>query len=577
MLHVATTRIRKGPAALLSALGFYLALSIVIAGPPQALASRLIGVGGDSYTAIWCLKWWPWAIRHGLNPFVSHKVWAPGGIDMTWVTSVPALALLTWPLTALSGPLVTYNLLCLASPALSAWAAFLLARHVTGRFVPALIAGYVYGFSNYEMAHRLSHLNLFAIFVPPLLVLACVMRVDGTLARRGAVAALTAGFLLQLGISPEILCTAGLFGALSWLVFFATLPALRPVLSALALDVAVAGLCAAILGAPFLVSMIVAMRHLPPVLNSPVVFSADLAGFLTPGPLQQFGSSYFLAQTMRFSGNLAEQTAYLGLPLLLILVVFFAGRLSRPHGRALLAILAALALCSLGPLLWINGALTRMHLPWVVATRIPLLRSALPGRLSAYVSLLAGLVAALWLAEPAPAARRAARLVVAGVMCASLWPASSWMRLRTPVPQPAFFARGAPSVAGQTVLILPFGPASPAMVWQARAHFSFAQAGGYTGLVPPSEARDPMFAQLTASATGPGFAQALLAWCRARGVSAIIAGPGTTPGQLAALHAIGWTERADGGVLVFARPGRAAATRREAARPQASRQAANGS
>ena len=36
-------------------------------------------------------------------------------------------------------------------PAVSAWAAFLLCRHLAGRFWPSLIGGYLFGFSSYEL------------------------------------------------------------------------------------------------------------------------------------------------------------------------------------------------------------------------------------------------------------------------------------------------------------------------------------------------------------------------------------------------------------------------------------------
>ena len=99
----------------------YLALSLFFFGTTHGYGTRAFGYGGDSFTFVWCLQWWPWAISHGINRFVSRQVWYPEGIDMTWVTSVPALSLIGLPLTLAGGAIVTFNTLCLLAPALAAW------------------------------------------------------------------------------------------------------------------------------------------------------------------------------------------------------------------------------------------------------------------------------------------------------------------------------------------------------------------------------------------------------------------------------------------------------------------------
>ena len=71
---------------------------------------------------------------------------------MTWHTSVPSAALLSFPITVLGGAVLSYNLLTLMAPVLSAWTAFLLVRYLTGDWAAALVGGYLFGFSSYEMA-----------------------------------------------------------------------------------------------------------------------------------------------------------------------------------------------------------------------------------------------------------------------------------------------------------------------------------------------------------------------------------------------------------------------------------------
>ena len=89
---------------------------------------------------MWFFAWWPHALLHGLNPFVTHVMFVPDGFNLTWATGMPGPSLLLAPITLAFGPAVTWNVIQLASPALSAWTAFLLCRHVTRRTAPSLSA-----------------------------------------------------------------------------------------------------------------------------------------------------------------------------------------------------------------------------------------------------------------------------------------------------------------------------------------------------------------------------------------------------------------------------------------------------
>jgi hypothetical protein len=126
-----------------------------------------------------------------------------------------------WPLTCLTNPVVSFNVLSLLAPGLSAWTAFLLARYLTRDTFASFIGGYLFGFSSYELGQLLGHLNLDLIFIVPLLLLFTVQRVRGDLSRPRFVAAFVIAALVQLGFSTEILATSCLFGAIAWLIFLA--------------------------------------------------------------------------------------------------------------------------------------------------------------------------------------------------------------------------------------------------------------------------------------------------------------------------------------------------------------------
>jgi len=133
-------------ASTIGALAVYLGLAAVLLGRGVLAApgsTSLGDRGADKTIFMWSLVWWPHALAHGIDPFISRATWAPGGIDLSWVTAIPGPSMFAFPLTWMAGPIVTYNVLAILAPALAAWTAFLLARSLTRRFWPALIAGYL--------------------------------------------------------------------------------------------------------------------------------------------------------------------------------------------------------------------------------------------------------------------------------------------------------------------------------------------------------------------------------------------------------------------------------------------------
>src|SRR5215210_1426302 len=77
----------------------------------------------DAEIFVWSFAWWPHAILDGTNPFFSRVVYAPTGVNLAWVTSVPALAVAFSPVTLLFGPSVSYNFAAVLLPGLAAWTA----------------------------------------------------------------------------------------------------------------------------------------------------------------------------------------------------------------------------------------------------------------------------------------------------------------------------------------------------------------------------------------------------------------------------------------------------------------------
>ena len=194
------SRVRIPPG--LIAFGIYLGTLALVLGRPMLLHPRHVCLcNGDSDPAItmWSLRWWPWAVAHGANPFVSHAV-VPA-FNTAAATTVPTAGLVLAPLTLTLGPVFAYNVVALVGPAIGGYTAFRLARRVTSATAPAFAAGYLYAFATTVVAHLTSLPHVFLAFLFPLMVELVIVRVAGGVRRRTFIAALALVLVLQLGIS----------------------------------------------------------------------------------------------------------------------------------------------------------------------------------------------------------------------------------------------------------------------------------------------------------------------------------------------------------------------------------------
>jgi hypothetical protein len=535
------------------ALLLYLMLSLAWFGTIGDYRRIFLGIGTDPSAYIWFLNWWPWAISHGINPFISHYVWYPNGFNLTWAGSMPAGALLMAPVTWLAGAAVSFNVLTLAVPALSAWTGFLLARYLTPDTFSAFVGGYLFGFSTYTVAKMLGHLNLDLTFILPLLVLLVIQRVKSDISRRRFVAALSIALLVQLGLSTEIFATSCVCGAVTWVIFLAfAAPGVRRALWGVAIEIFLGVGIMAVLAAPFLFFVITGTTGVPAQINSPEAYPADLLNYFIPTEATRFGSTLFKEASHRFPGNIAEQVSYLGLPLILILVLQFRDLSHNRYLRPILVSLLAMVILSLGTSLYVAGVNTHLWLPWRLALPLPFIHQALPSRFSLYVALVSALVAALWLTAARPGLDRSGRFVLAVFACLCLLPNPAMIRWQ-PLPlEPFFEPQNVTASLGQgtNVIILPFGSNGPSMIWQWQSGMSFKQSGGYVGATPPTELAWPIVKYLVQGIGEPNFENDIAAYCVTHQVSAILVGPGA-PGKLAAaVHSLNWPETMDHGMKI---------------------------
>ena len=284
-------------------------------------------------------------------------------------------------------------------------------------------------------------------------------------------------------------------------------------------------------------------------INSPFTFSADLANLVVPTKLTLVGGDWLHPISDRFRGNLAEDGAYLGLPLLLLCALEARETWSRRASRIAPLCVALALVCALGPVLRIAGVAVA-PLPWLPLAYLPPFENILPVRLVAYAALAAGPVRRV-VHRPARDARRASRWCC--VSLAAPFPALAADIWRAPAPIPPGLRGDAIShilTPGEVVLVLPFGGLGHGMLWQAAADFRFRQAGGYLRPDPPSEyAHDPAVEALHAG-TPPTVAD-LRAFLARSGARAIVVDPAYLPAYTSTLDPLGITPERVGGLLVY--------------------------
>jgi hypothetical protein len=471
----------------------YLLASVVLFGRGVLLSpgDKVVGdVGADKTIYMWSFKWWPHALAHGHDPFDASVVWAPHGLDLSWATSVPIASLLLTPLTATAGPVVTYNVAMLAAPALSAWSAYLLARWLTKSFWPSLVAGWLFGFSAYEIGQMVSHLHLVLTMFVPLCVLLTLRHLHREITNRRFAVLLALALTGQFLSSTEVFITLLIVGAIFVVSFVLFEQEMRSRIWTTLRWCGIALAGCVVLVSPYLWHALVisGTGHAPE--RSPYSEAADVLNYVVPTRLiwLQLPGSTDVAH--RFTAGGVERGAYLGVPLLLIVALLLVGA-RRSRGLRVAAVgLAATVIASLGASIRVAGHGV-LPGPWKVPAALPITRAILPVRLTMYVSLVVAMIAAAWLAER-NATRRAWRWALALLAIAFVLPNPATRRWTSAVPNPTFFKEHAHRQhvkEGETVLVLPYGGVGWSLLWQAEDNFAYRLVGGRFGYVPPDEKR----------------------------------------------------------------------------------------
>lgn len=479
----------------------YLGLGLLAFWPVQPLSTSSLPSCGcsDVVQQVWFLSWIAHALSHGLNPFFSHTVNVPKGVNLASNPSVPLLGLIGAPITLTAGPVAAYNALIRLALFSSAAAMYGVLRHYRARRLLSFVGGLLYGFSPYMIEQAKLHLNLAFITLLPLMAVA----VDELFVREGRSprrAGLLLGLLVagQYLISPEILFDFVVVAT----VCLAFLAARRPHDALRRLRRIGAGLLWACGPLVVLAGYPIAYGIAGPnaIAGNSVLASAnegirnDLLSPVVPTATQLIGSSGWKTLGSNLVGGIGENGGYLGVPLLCGWACTTAWAMWRRRATPVLLSVAAVVafVFSLGASLQVHGRDAGLGLPFRILSHVPLAEISVPARYSAIVSL--GVVMSTVLAVESFSSslrrHRVQRAVRAlPIVGAVVFGAATFLFLLPSGPVasaavhvPAYFTSSEVDAidSGSNVLVFPY-PIQEydfSMLWQIESGFRFDLLGG---------------------------------------------------------------------------------------------------
>jgi hypothetical protein len=124
--------------------------------------SAIGGGGGDGTYFIWLVRWYQKALFElKISPFFNPFLNYPQGWNLATTDITPAMVAFALPGSLFFGPTWGYNFAMLVSFILSGWGMYLWVKHLTKSDLAGLIAGTIFAFIPFKMAHYITgHLSL---------------------------------------------------------------------------------------------------------------------------------------------------------------------------------------------------------------------------------------------------------------------------------------------------------------------------------------------------------------------------------------------------------------------------------
>ena len=142
---------------------FYTFLTFVMTFPLILRMNQIMGdAGGDGTYFVWLIRWYQKALFElKIYPFFNPNMNYPQGWNLASTDISPVMVALALPVSLLFGSTSGYNFSMLLSFILSGWGMYMWIKHLTRNDMAGLVAGTIYAFLPFHMAHFLiGHLNL---------------------------------------------------------------------------------------------------------------------------------------------------------------------------------------------------------------------------------------------------------------------------------------------------------------------------------------------------------------------------------------------------------------------------------
>ncbi|MGY1665513.1 hypothetical protein [Geodermatophilus sp. SYSU D00696] len=390
------------------------------------------------------------------------------------------------PVTLTAGPVAAYNVAMVLGPVVSGVLMAVALVPWTQRWTSRLVAGGLYAFSPFQVAHlSVGHVNVVWAVLPPLVLVAVRALAVETPHRPTRAGVLAGGVLaVQTGLYTQTLALTALVLALVTVVLAVRWPhgLLTRGPAAARMTVACVVTYLVLCAYPLYLVLFGPTRPGGPI-HPAVDVRADPLNAVIPTSLTATGGGSTTAgQLNSYTG---EQGGYVGVVVLLLLVVACLG--ARSTVARVVTVVGLLAFTfSLGSSLTTRKQDLEVWLPWQLLDDLPLISQADPVRLQVFVAACVAIVVGLWIDRVASMRPGAGRITGAALAIGAV---VSWLPA-APLPiaaaeTPAFFA-----VAGQdlrttdVVDVCPRttgvweGGALP-MLWQAESGMAYRTTGGY--------------------------------------------------------------------------------------------------
>jgi hypothetical protein len=141
---------------------FYAGITVLMTWPLALdLKHSIIGQTGDNLYYVWLVGWYHKAIFElGINPLVVPFHNSPAGWPLAYSELTLSNALPGVPFSVIGGPVLGYNAVLLLSFVFSGWLVYEWSHRLTGNRWASLLAGTIFSFAPYRLAHAYGHLPL---------------------------------------------------------------------------------------------------------------------------------------------------------------------------------------------------------------------------------------------------------------------------------------------------------------------------------------------------------------------------------------------------------------------------------